>query len=67
MATNMKRIRKSKYKYVSLYHTKDKTERWGIHIGTTLYYDTEERAAKAVDMWLIKQGKWPINILKPFY
>lgn len=64
MASQLKRIRKSKYKYVSLYQTKDGIKRWGVHIRNTFFYDTEELAAKMVDIWLIKQGKAPINILK---
>lgn len=59
------------YKYVDLVeHMSSKKQKWKAKFylnGRTVnckYYDTAEKAAKAVDMFLINHGKEPINILK---
>jgi len=67
MATQLKYIRKSdKYKYVFLYETKDKKQRWGAMIYSNgVYFDTEREAAISIDKKLISKGKKPINILIP--
>ncbi len=61
-----KRTKSDQYKYVS------RVERSGnIHYATTIHglghkkYDTARDAAKAVDMYLIRNGKAPVNVLKP--
>jgi len=66
-----KRVGGSQYKYVSEYRKKDGTSGWSAKmvnskIGKTggKMYATEHEAAKAVDLYLIGQGKEPLNVLK---
>lgn len=65
MATQLKYISKSEnYKYVQLYESKDKKQRWRAAIyGNAIYFDTEREAAICIDKRLINNGKNPLNIL----
>ena len=61
---------KSQYKYVYKYVSrKDGEVKWMARVhsdfnnGNTKDYDTEREAAKAVDVFLLNQGKEPVNIL----
>jgi hypothetical protein len=59
----------SKFKYVSLVHFINNgkvNHKYRSCIGKfSAYYNTERESAIAVDKYLIKNGKKPINILKP--
>lgn len=65
-STRLKRVRKSnKYKYISLYITKDGVEKWGVKaMGNNKYFDNERDAAIEVDKRLIKINREPVNLLK---
>ena len=61
---------KSQYKYVYKYVSrKDGEVKWIARFYSTFNggnakgYDTEREAAKAVDVYLLNQGKQPVNIL----
>ncbi len=61
-----KRTKCPQYKYVS------RVERSGaVHYATTIHglghkkYNTARDAAKSVDLFLIRNGKQPVNVLKP--
>lgn len=61
---------KSKFKYVYKYVSrKDGEVKWTARFysdfnnGNAKQYNTEREAAKAVDVFLLNQGKQPVNIL----
>jgi hypothetical protein len=57
---------KSKYYGVTGRKWPDKPAKWLIIVPglTNKMFDNEREAAKAIDIWLIKQGKEPVNVLK---
>jgi L-ascorbate metabolism protein UlaG (beta-lactamase superfamily) len=63
----MKRVSKTKYKYVSI-HTNHKKEifyhAYHTKYGFSKYFDNEKDAAIAIDILLLNKGLSPINILK---
>lgn len=52
------------YKHVNLHYLKNGDIKYSSALGSGKYLNTEREAALAVDKYLIKQGKEPINILK---
>jgi hypothetical protein len=63
---NKKRLAKGKYKYVYSYELPNGEIVHQSYISKykwSAYHDSEKKAAIAVDMFLIKKGKEPINIL----
>lgn len=65
----MKYLKGSKYKYVTIYKTKEGLKYKGTFFakdgkGNSKIKDTEREAALYVDQKLIENGKQPVNILK---
>ena len=57
-----RRVRKSNiYKYVSLFIKNGAIKIWAAHTDSTLFFETEKEAARAVDLYFILQNKDPIN------
>ena len=66
---NKKFIRKSKYKYVSVFDVQGVGIAYSVRLQRnniifTSHHIDEKEAAKYVDLFLIRQGFDPINILK---
>lgn len=64
MATIIKMIGKSKYKYVSQIELSNGIWWRGAINGTGKSFRTEKEAAIYIDKKLIEKGKEPVNILK---
>lgn len=66
MAQKASKYEGSKYKYVKRLHCNDHSY-WAMNITgvTKKSYPTERECAIAVDLYFIKIGKKPLNILKP--
>lgn len=63
MASGLKMIGKSKYKYVSQIDTAGKIWWRGAIYGSGKNFKTEREAAIYIDKRLIEKGKEPVNIL----
>lgn len=64
MATNSKYIKTSEYKGVHIRITKDGTMKYIACVGkNSKSFDIERDAAMCYDLWRIKNGKEPVNIL----
>ena len=64
MATLSKYIKQSKYKGVHIRITKDGVYKYIACVGkNSKSFDSEKDAAKCYDLWRIKIGKEPVNIL----
>ena len=63
MASGLKMIAKSKYKYVSQIETAGVKWWRGAIYGSGKNFKTERKAAIYVDKRLIEKGKEPVNIL----
>lgn len=64
MASKSKYIKPSKYKGVHIRMTKEGTMKYiAVVGGNSKSFDCERDAAKCYDLWRIKNGKEPVNIL----
>lgn len=64
MAHNSKYIKTSKFKGVHIRITKDGIMKYIACLGkNSKSFNTEKDAAKCYDLWRIKNGKEPVNIL----
>ena len=63
MASGLKIIGKSKYKYVSQIETAGNVWWRGVIYGNGKSFKTEREAAIYIDKRLIEKGKEPVNIL----
>ena len=64
MASNSKYIKPSKYKGVHIRTTKEGVYKYIACVGgNSKSFDNEKEAAKCYDLWRIKTGKEPVNIL----